>query len=87
MGKQCDRQRNNGVSLVTVIVGLVLTVGGLLASLVCRFHVPPYPGPEFIAGGFGAAGLILFLLGLWRLAIRPAPVDPEKLIVAWEAAG
>ncbi len=84
MGKECDRQRKKGVSLLTVTVGSALAVVGLAAFLVCRFHVPPYRGPALMAAGFGLAGLTLFALGLWRLAIKPAPVNPVDLITVWE---
>jgi hypothetical protein len=84
MGKECDRQRKKGVSLLTVIVGVALAVIGLPAWLVCHFHVPPYRGAQFIVAGFGLAGLVLFFLGLWRLAIKPARVNPQDLTAVWE---
>ena len=84
MGKECARQRKNGVSLLTVTVGGALAVAGLAAFVLCRFHHPPYRGPALMAAGFGVAGLALFVLGLWRLAIRPAPVNPVELITVWD---
>jgi hypothetical protein len=84
MGKECDRQRKAGVSLVTVAAGGALAVVGLVAFLVCRIHHPPYRGPGLVAVGFAVAGLALFGLGLWRLSIKPARVNPAELITVWE---
>ena len=84
MGKECNRQRKKGILMVRLVAGLLLAIVNLPAWWLVHRHVPPSRGTELAVAALGLIGLVLFFLGLWRLAIKPTPVNPKELIAVWE---